>query len=1383
MKRGKRAGDKRILSTKEQEVTINVKECLFSDAPSNATPNVMANECGSFDRIEPTRTRDKFNARNGTQESVKVGTDHPTSHTFTYENVLNSDRVMYKVTFRSLEYDVGNVEADLIFPMASVQEVNARFSNSLYGYFIGKCHGSLAHALIELDATYELKDMLVVTIPKSEGSAKGQETKGCLGSWFSSVKWKTNKGGNWVEAPIKKTLRKTGIWTGKEAESPKRNVVLSPETKVHYFDRDDMEFDDVGHAVEIMSLRSHLTPDKSTRTSCLKVQAQCKNSAPTLFLKHYLLSHSHAGAWSWGNPKARMTSGLSRGTPGDNIRSTPAGIIGSTSGGPLEVRVETPRTRPIPSASFDDEEDQTRVQTVVTGKEVGDADLKRPFKEAVKIPLTRRIIEFASPEFKMPANIKLYDGTTDPEDHLSRFSSAENSGEWTMPVWCRMFQQTLDGSARGWFENLSQGSIDGWAELRKQFTTRFSTRIAYFKDPTEITKIVRKANETLMAFKERWIVETGFITGVLKVMKISSFMDAHKCPELAKRYSDKVPKIVDEAMMRLDEFVRLEEAFANTELPKGEMLEGSRRLAGPVSRREDRFQRGGYGADRRRNEGRNTFNPRDGLVPYRALTPYQAPRDQGFHHPKFNLSSLTKLPKEILASEPQLNLQPPRPMQLPPKKENQDKYCDYHGEKGHYTNDCFQLRRQLEMALKSGKLNHLIKDVRQRGRRNVKGRDAGKDKVINMIRSWPNDRKRKSVKRDESWMKAPIVFPPLSMEDASDDPLIIEAVMEGYLVRRVYVDQGASVEVMFEHCFKNLSPPIRSRLRDTQIDLVGFARGVVKPLGKIELEVVFGDGGLFRTVMINFTIVRAPSPYNVIVERTGLRSLRAVSSTVHSMVKFLTPRGVATLVTYQNDNKGKEALERVDLTEQILVNPAYPDQLITIGGNLSEQCKSQLRALLKKSINVFAWELADMTGITRRFIEYTLNVNPSVEPVAQKRRVMASDRTQVISKEVEEWISAVIVRPVRYPTWISNPVLVKKGDRNWRMCIDFKNINSACPKDYYPLPDIDGKIESVVGFWYKCFLDAYKGYHQVQMTHDDEEKTVFYMDQGTYCYTKMPFGLKNAYVDDMVIKSNNEKVLVEDIAETFDNLRRINMKLNPKKCSFGVVEGKFMGYMVTSEGIQANPKKTKAIADMQSCQTLKEMKSLSGKLAALKRFLSRSAKKSLPFFETIKYVMKENKDEYRWTKNAERAFQEMKKVIVDLSLLTTPVKEETLYVYLAAATEAVSAVLLAERKGIQCPIHYVSRTLNEAERNYAPLEKLALSLLHMSRRLRREARQILSRIGGIQHCLRAKKCHEGTGMDKSEITRKQTKTSKHGHENQKSIKLKPEKSSLSQVQS
>ncbi|GJY26053.1 reverse transcriptase domain-containing protein [Tanacetum coccineum] len=179
------------------------------------------------------------------------------------------------------------------------------------------------------------------------------------------------------------------------------------------------------------------------------------------------------------------------------------------------------------------------------------------------------------------------------------------------------------------------------------------------------------------------------------------------------------------------------------------------------------------------------------------------------------------------------------------------------------------------------------------------------------------------------------------------------------------------------------------------------------------------------------------------------------------------------------------------------------------------------------------------------------------------------------------------------------------------------------------------------------------------------------------------------------------------------------MKLNPKKCSFGVEEGKFLGYMVTSEGIRANPKKTKAISDLQSPKTLKEMQSLSGKLASLNRFLAKSAERALPFFNTLKNITKENKHEYRWTAEAEEAFQQMKRLIMSLPSLTPPYPEETLYAYLAVSREAVSAVLLTDRNGRQCPVQYVSRTLNEAERNYSPLEKLALSLVNMTRRLRR----------------------------------------------------------------
>ncbi|GJY72484.1 reverse transcriptase domain-containing protein, partial [Tanacetum coccineum] len=102
------------------------------------------------------------------------------------------------------------------------------------------------------------------------------------------------------------------------------------------------------------------------------------------------------------------------------------------------------------------------------------------------------------------------------------------------------------------------------------------------------------------------------------------------------------------------------------------------------------------------------------------------------------------------------------------------------------------------------------------------------------------------------------------------------------------------------------------------------------------------------------------------------------------------------------------------------------------------------------------------------------------------------------------------MKEVHYHGWLSNPVMVKKYDGSWRMCVDFKDLNKACPKDGYPLPEIDWKVESLCGFPFKCFLDAYKGYHQIKMVKEDEEKTTFITSQGIYCYSKMPFGLRNA---------------------------------------------------------------------------------------------------------------------------------------------------------------------------------------------------------------------------------------------------------------------------------
>ncbi|GKB10036.1 reverse transcriptase domain-containing protein [Tanacetum coccineum] len=195
---------------------------------------------------------------------------------------------------------------------------------------------------------------------------------------------------------------------------------------------------------------------------------------------------------------------------------------------------------------------------------------------------------------------------------------------------------------------------------------------------------------------------------------------------------------------------------------------------------------------------------------------------------------------------------------------------------------------------------------------------------------------------------------------------------------------------------------------------------------------------------------------------------------------------------------------------KVAIHPGYPEQTITIGGSLSEKGRMKLCDLLKNNVDVFDWKPTDMTIVPRSIAEHRRNIREGFSPIRQKKRGQALDRNRAIQEEVTKLVEAHIMREVHYHRWLSNTVMVKKHDGSWRMCVDFTDLNKSCPKDYHPLLEIDWKVESLYGYPFKCFPNAYKGYHQIQMTTEDEEKTTFHTSQVVYCYTKMSFGLKNA---------------------------------------------------------------------------------------------------------------------------------------------------------------------------------------------------------------------------------------------------------------------------------
>ncbi|GJZ16576.1 reverse transcriptase domain-containing protein [Tanacetum coccineum] len=441
---------------------------------------------------------------------------------------------------------------------------------------------------------------------------------------------------------------------------------------------------------------------------------------------------------------------------------------------------------------------------------------------------------------------------------------------------------------------------------------------------------------------------------------------------------------------------------------------------------------------------------------------------------------------------------------------------------------------------------------------------------------------------------------------------------------------------------------------------------------------------------MNFMIVRSLSPYNGIIGRPGIREIQAVPSTAHGMLKFpvdggivtirntiLIPAKCATVITSSKETPKEAGVHHENFKVALHLN--FPDQEVAIGGTLSTKGRTKLCSLLKENLDIFAWQPSDMTGVPRSIAEHRLNIREGYSPVRQKKRGQAPERAKAIQTEVQKLVEAGIMREVYYHEWLSNPVMVKKHDGSWRMCVDFTDLNKACPQDCYPLPEIDWKVESLCGYPFKCFLDAYKGYHQIQMAESDEEKTAFHTSHGVYCYTKMPFGLKNAgatyqrlvdkafdsqvgqnievYIDDLVIKSHTEAEMLRDIDETFHTLHKINMKLNPKK---------------------------------------------------LEKFLS--------LFKTLKKCIK--KSYFHWTPDAEQAFKQLKQHLSELPLLVAPKPKEELIVYLSASYGAISTVLMIERGTVQTPVYFVSRSLQGPKLNYTPMENLVLSLVFAAKRLR-----------------------------------------------------------------
>ncbi|GJX15901.1 hypothetical protein Tco_0216733 [Tanacetum coccineum] len=294
----------------------------------------------------------------------------------------------------------------------------------------------------------------------------------------------------------------------------------------------------------------------------------------------------------------------------------------------------------------------------------------------------------------------------------------------------------------------------------------------------------------------------------------------------------------------------------------------------------------------------------------------------------------------------------------------------------------------------------------------------------------------------------------------------------------------------------------------------------------------------------------------------------------------------------------EKARSKEDIEEVFTIHER-PDQYVTMGTALPTNCKQLLADILRENIEVFVWTGSESTIVPRFVMEYQLKIYPLAEPVVHKRRPVSPEGRLSLKERVFHWLGEGLIRKVRHPEWITNTIPIKLENGTWKVQMDYSSLNKACSKDMYPFSEEGEELASLMGYPYKCFLRLSKEYNQLRMAEDDEEKIRFHTEEGVYYFTHMPKELKNfaatlqrmmekvladqrgrnveIHLKEVVIKSKSEQNLIQDVKETLRKLRRVNIKIDPTMSSFGVNEGKFLGHMVTKEGLREDPERIQAI--------------------------------------------------------------------------------------------------------------------------------------------------------------------------------------------------------------
>ncbi|XP_031111915.1 uncharacterized protein LOC116015888 [Ipomoea triloba] len=611
-------------------------------------------------------------------------------------------------------------------------------------------------------------------------------------------------------------------------------------------------------------------------------------------------------------------------------------------------------------------------------------------QEVLTSPFTDDVIAEPLPrDFRFPT-IKAYTGSADPRAHLHRYRAAIMMAGASDAVMCRGFFATLDGQAQNWFTSLPEKSISTFADLSGKFLTYYASSIPKKKQFANMCKLEQWSTETLTDYLIRWKKEARSVENFDEKAAIPIFTSNVRSGPFHRDLVQNRPKTYAALLDRAARFTEAKEA-----------------------ERKKKEEERGRGRDKAPQEERRTPRPpRQGprLAPLRCLTPLTHPVSAILEHAE--VMGIISYPDECLKVSP--NADP-------------NKYCRFHRQQGHDTNECMVLKRQIEELIQRGYLGQYVKrsgQGRPQGPGNVWKKKGGSEppasgsckRELDQLTEEeekeldePHPQKKQVVRQphEKKPRREPITFTDDDLPDGPlphRDALVITLDINNVIVHRVLVDTGSSVNVIYYDTFTKLGLS-RKQLTQVRTPLSGFTGDSIETEGSISLEVEIGTQPHVKRWEVEFVVVKSECAHNIILGRPALEDLRSIISMEHLCLKFPTPTGVGVARGDQKVSRscylkacrqigkrdlqvhtiGEKALqgeegrpraEPIVETEEVVLDLGRPERVVKVGTGLPADLRGRIIKVIRRFKDVFAWGPEDMPGLDREVITHKLAVLP-----------------------------------------------------------------------------------------------------------------------------------------------------------------------------------------------------------------------------------------------------------------------------------------------------------------------------------------------------------------------------------------------------------------------